>query len=202
MLDRHPEQRIGEPVRAWGDLSGPGHSVQFYRSEDELLEGLRGFIGAALLAGDAGLIIATAGHRQALAERLQSWGFDLERASGQHRYIALDARETLSKFVVGGAPNAARFFDFTSDLIHRTAEPARGMRRRKIAVFGEMVALLHEDGETEAALQLEELWNALLDVYPFHLHCAYPAVKFDKDRDAALLQRIEAQHVRVVSDAA
>lgn len=202
MIEPDQGRRIAEPVRDWGDVSHPGHSVQFYRSDDELLEGLRGFIGGALLAGDAGLVIATEAHRTALAERLQGWGFDLERATAQGRYIALDARDTLSKFLVGDVPNAERFFDLVGGLIDRTAEPAMGMRRRKIAAFGEMVALLHQDGDTEAALHLEDLWNALMGVQPFHLHCAYPDALFDKVRDANLIERIEAQHTRIVSDAA
>src|SRR5581483_7945190 len=95
---------------AWADLDRPGHTVEFYRSDEDLLNGLRGFIGPALLAGGAGVIIATPEHLLALASKLQDSGIDLNAATKHGRYVALDAAETLQNFMVGASPDPARFF--------------------------------------------------------------------------------------------
>jgi hypothetical protein len=185
-------------VREWGSLDSRGHSVQFYADEEELLAGLRGFVGAAVLGGDAAVVIASPEHRQGLRDRLERSGIDVELAVQQERYIALDAAATLAQFMEGERPNAGRFFDVVGALIERTAEPQLGIRRRRIAAYGEMVALLRATGRTEAAIELEELWNALRDVKPFYLHCAYPTGLFDRVQDADTLARIEAEHTLVV----
>ena len=52
------------------DLDHRGHVVQFYADDSFLLEGLSRFIGSALGAGDAGVVIATKAHRDELTLRL------------------------------------------------------------------------------------------------------------------------------------
>jgi hypothetical protein len=188
-------------VREWGNLERPGHSVQFYASDDALLGGLRGFLGGALLNGDADIVIATPEHRRALAESLQASGMNLRWAAEDSRYVELDARETLSRFMVDGAPDASRFFEVMSAAFEHMAEPVFGMPRRRIAAFGEMVAILAAEGRVDAALQVEELWNALSRVHPFYLHCAYPASLFDGRRHAGTLERIRGEHMLVLSGA-
>jgi hypothetical protein len=41
-----------------------------------------------------------------------------------------------------------------------------------------MVAILWQQGQERAALELEKLWNELLNERNFHLHCAYPKPLF------------------------
>ena len=123
----------------WGNLAHPGHSVQFYRSDSELLASLHPFTANALASGDAAIIIATPDHRNALADLLERSGLDLIAATAEHRYVALDAAETLAKFMVGDSADAARFFELTGALIDTVAEPSLGMPRRRIATYGEMV---------------------------------------------------------------
>jgi hypothetical protein len=84
-----------------------GHSVQFYADDSFLLDGLGRFIGTALGAGDAAIVVATRAHREALERRLQARGLSTAKAMRQGRFIALDAAETLQKFMVEGYPDAA-----------------------------------------------------------------------------------------------
>src|ERR1700726_990813 len=85
------------------------HSVQFYENADALLERAGRFLAAGLTAGDASVIIATEPHRRGLEERLIAGGVDLAAARAEGRYLALDAEETLSKFMVGSEPDARAF---------------------------------------------------------------------------------------------
>jgi PAS domain S-box-containing protein len=69
---------------------------------------------------------------------------------------------------------------------------------RRVAVFGEMVALLWMDGRFEAAIQLEQLWNELARTHSFQLHCAYPLSQFSKQEDAEKILEICAEHSHIV----
>jgi hypothetical protein len=53
------------PVAPWGehDRDSHGHVVQFYSEDRSLLETLARFIGSALEAGDAAIVVATEAHR-------------------------------------------------------------------------------------------------------------------------------------------
>ena len=60
-----------------------------------------------------------------------------------------------------------------------------------------MVALLRADGRGEAALRLEELWDALAHTLPLSILCAYPMTSFSAERDVTPLLEICAQHSHV-----
>src|SRR4051794_26764845 len=104
----YPTAPLAPPV-PWGDLDAHPHSVQFYEDDTFLLDELSRFIGAALGAGDAALVIATQAHREELARRLAARGLNLARPIAQGRYVALDAAETLATFMRDGRPDPARF---------------------------------------------------------------------------------------------
>ena len=133
------------PSSRWDSPRTHGHSVQFYEDESFLLEGLGRFIGAALVAGDSALVIASKAHCDGLSAHLRSRGLDITLAIEEGRFLSLDAVETLAKFMVDGRPEPARCARIVGDLITRLASAARGETRR-VAAFGEMVALLWREG--------------------------------------------------------
>ena len=174
-----------------------GHVVQFYGEDGFLLDELSRFIGTALGAGEAAVVIATQEHRDGLARRLQAWGLDTGKAIVQGRYILLDAAETSAKIAPGGWPDPVRFTEIVGGVIAR-AVTAREGESRRIAAFGEMVALLWADGKPDAAIELEKLWNGLAKTYSFHLRCAYPMSSFCREEHGDLLLRVCAEHSAVI----
>src|SRR5271169_2206727 len=74
------ESRALAPVAPWGDHRHPSHVVQFYGEDGFLLDELSRFIGPALGAGEAAVVIATEEHREGLAQRLKAWGLDTAKA--------------------------------------------------------------------------------------------------------------------------
>ena len=48
------------------------------------------------------------------------------------------------------------------------------IEHKRVVLFGEMVALLCAEGRMKAAIELEQLWNELIQTHSFHLRCAYP----------------------------
>lgn len=184
------------PIARTGEL-GPDHTVHFYGEDTYLLDELGRFIGTALVAGDSALVIATKEHRDGLAQQLKSRGVDASRAFEQGRYVCLDAAETLAKFMVDGWPDAALATEVLGSVLKQAAAAAGGKNRR-ISAFGEMVALLWAQGNAEAAVQLEQLWNDLGRKYPMALRCAYPMSGFDHEAHGDLFLKICAEHSHVV----
>lgn len=175
------------------------HAMYLYRESDSLVEALCDYIGPALAGGNAAILVVTPRHRDALEHRLMARGMSTYKASQQGRYIALDASETLSKITLDGMPDAA-LFELT---IGGIISGARGFLRNghsKIAVFGEMVALLSAQGKIEATIRLEQLWNDLAMKHSFSLRCAYPIANFSGEKSTQPLIRVCAEHSAVLFD--
>lgn len=181
------------PVSDWSQMSESEHFVQFYEADAFLLNSLGGYIHAALDAGEVAIVVATEAHRAGLEERLREYGLDSAAAKASGQYVSLDAAETLSQFMVDGSPDAGLFEEVVGGVIERAA---RGGRR--VRAFGEMVALLWADGNYDAAIRLEGLWNDLSESYSFSLFCAYPMRGFGAEEFAGQLSDICTKHSRVI----
>src|SRR5437870_2139886 len=181
------------PICDWSELTESDHFVQFYENDDFLLNSLSGYIGMGLSLGDACIVIATRAHRERLDQRLQSYGLDIFAARAFGQYLHLDADETLLQLTVDGQVDARRFAELAGGLMTRAAQGGRRVR-----VFGEMVALLCERGDAEAAVQLEEYWNELRTAHTFLLFCAYPMESCAGENLSEWLKSVCATHSRVI----
>jgi DNA-binding NarL/FixJ family response regulator len=74
------------------------HEAGFYSDDQRLLDGLTQFLGAALKARNAAIVVATESHRERLLPRLQAYGLDIVAAIEEGRFIALDAANAVSTF--------------------------------------------------------------------------------------------------------
>lgn len=154
------------------------HVVQFYESEHNLAVAAGGFLGAGLAAGQTALVVAAAHHRASFEAELASAGIDLASARACGRYRSLDAEELLATFMVDGEPDGERFDASVGALVRELTASGTPLR-----VYGEMVALLWEQGAVTAAMTLEELWNDLGRGSAFELFCAYPSSSLDGSAD-------------------
>ncbi len=153
------------------------HAVAFYDQDHELVDLVVEMTVSALAAEDPVVLVATASHRAAIDVALREHGVDasLQRSTGH--LVTLDAAATLAAFMVDGVPDQHLFDVHIGGVLAEAA--ARGAA---VQVFGEMVALLWDDGNVIGALQLEELWNDLLATGPYELLCAYPTASMDTAR--------------------
>ena len=184
----------------WGEISPCEHLVQIYRENDVFLDALDGFVYGGLVKDDGVIVIATPDHLAALAHRMDSRGIDVAAASARDQYIALDAAETLAKFMVplGGMqwPDERRFDQVVTEVIQRARDDGKGGTRR-VRAFGEMVALLWQQGNCGATVRLEYLWHDFCKKNAFCLFCAYPRAYFTQNAEESIQQICDA-HSRVV----
>jgi DNA-binding NarL/FixJ family response regulator len=175
------------------------HEAGFYSGDASLLDDITQFIGTALRAGNAAIVIATESHRNSLLPRLQAYGLDTAAAIEQGRYMSLDAADTISKFMLNGIPEPVRFLRLLGDLIATAAEAMKGEQAR-VAIFGECVHLLWAQGNAEAAIQVEKLGNQLAKAYDLDILCGYSLGSVQGGMDSQIFQRICAEHSAVHSE--
>jgi signal transduction histidine kinase/ActR/RegA family two-component response regulator len=181
------------PRLNWNQMGESEHFVQFYETDVYLLDSLEGFIRAGLEVGDACVVVATGAHRVALEERLRARGLDVAAASASGQFVSLDAAETLAKFMVDGEPEPVRFAEVIGEIIEKAA-----INGRRVRAFGEMVALLWAEGNSDAAIRLEGLWNELQKTRSFSLFCAYEMGSFGGEQFSEPFSNICTSHSQVI----
>ena len=176
----NPSDQVAPSLAHTPNHDHDGHVVQLYSDDGFLIDVLGRFVGGAIAAGDVAIVLATASHRSELEKQLSGRGVDLNRAAAQGRYITLDVSDTLPRFMVNGAADETRFKAIIGGVLSQAKKAIDGKNCR-IAVFGELVAVLWAEGKPQEAIRVEEFWNDLSKEYSFSLLCAYPITGFDNE---------------------
>jgi hypothetical protein len=158
---------IPRETESWTELvrrpAGGEHFAQLYSDERFLYELVGEYAATALERGEAVIIIATPAHREGFLSVL-----DDSEAVQRGQLVLLDAEETLARFSAGGTPDWQSFHASIGGLIARVRLDYPAVR-----AYGEMVDVLWQRGERDAAIRLEEFWNDLAELQTFSLLCAY-----------------------------
>ena len=120
-------------------------------------------------------------------------GVGIDAAVAAGAYLVVDARETLQRFLIDGRPDARLFDEVVGELVRAAAATGR-----PVCAYGEMVALLWDDGRVNAAIELEALWNDLGLRVPFSLFCSYPSSAVTRADRSELLRQICCSHTAVI----
>ena len=180
------------------------HAVQFYKDAKSLAGTVAGFLREGLNIGEPAIIVATSVHAAAITSELSALGVDVPALRATGELQILDARKLLSAFMIGNRPDALMFRSNVGDLIERLCS---GRQPCPIRVYGEMVDLLWQEGNTEGAIRLEILWNQLASAYDFSLLCGYAVGHFYKEtareasgtREGTGIDAVCRQHSHVIS---
>lgn len=169
------------------------HLVQFYEDEAFLLDNVSEFLGNTLSKGGSAIALARSTFLAGLEARLTEAGLDVEDAQRAGRYTTLDAHDVLKLIMDGRQADAGRFLTLFSGVIDDAA-----LAGRPVSIFGELVSLLAEDDNHEAALHIEQLWNDLLVTRTFTLYCAYTLESLGPNGMTKHSHDICGAHTRVV----
>ena len=169
------------------------HAVRFYENDKSLAHIVANFLTEGLAAGNPGIVIATPAQRGAVLKELAARSVDVVQLQHSDDLILLDAQNTLSTFMMNGKPVADEFKNSMCAVIERAC---RGRADCVVRIYGQMVDILWKDGEQEAAIRLEMLWNQLANTQAFSLLCGYAMGHFYKD---ANFDEICSHHTHVIS---
>lgn len=176
--------------------TGRRHEVAFYADEARLLDDWALRAEAAVHAGDGFIVVASDSCREKLRDILRARGMDVDRAVRNGTYVALDVSESLSRMMVDGLPDEARFWKATFPLLLATANAT--MRRRMIAC-GECAPALCALGQPDAAIRLEQLWDDAARTFDLDIFCGYPSNLTVQSDGNDVFERLCAVHTAVDS---
>jgi hypothetical protein len=165
------------------------HSVQLYDDTERLADAVARYAQAGLARGEAVVLIATPEHRHAFLRKLDC----ADVAYGEERLTVLDAERTLERFMANGMPQWKRFHEVIGGLIAELR-----LRHPTVCAYGEMVDVLWQRGEREAAIRLEEYWNELGRLQTFSLFCAYRLSPLDPASYGGPLESVCKTHTHLI----
>ena len=186
-----------ETTANWPELvrhpSAGDHMVQVYQDDAFLAEAVAEYVGQGLRQGAAAVIIASPAHADAFMRRLESEGAAAQTALEHGQLRLLDAEETLASFMPGGQLDWRQFQARIGGLIAelRLEYPA-------VRAYGEMVDVLWQRGEREAAIRLEHFWNDLAGLQTFSLFCAYRLDNLDSAAYGGPLECVCKVHTHLI----
>ena len=186
-----------ETTANWPELvrhpAAGDHIAQVYRDDAFLVEAVAEYIGQGLRQGDAALIIASPAHADAFMRRLETDGRASRAALERGQLRLLDAEETLAGFAPGAQPDWRQFQAQIGGLIAelRLQYPA-------VRAYGEMVDVLWQRGQRDAAVRLEQLWNHLARLQTFSLFCAYRLDNLDSAAYGGALECVCELHTHLI----
>jgi hypothetical protein len=170
------------------------HAVQFYQDDFVLCSRVARFLAEGARVGEPAIVIATASHRECIADCLRKGGLDVNMLRHDGMLQMLDADQTLAMFMVNGVPDRGCFMTSVGRIVEQTANLAGA---GAIRAYGEMVDLLWKGGNPEGAIKLEVLWNQLATRYTFSLLCGYAMGNFYKQTATLGYLDVCAEHAHV-----
>jgi hypothetical protein len=173
------------------------HGVHVYRDVDDLAASVATFLAAGFERGEPAVVVARAANRAAFERALDARGWTRTKRDTFRLLTVADAEETLEAILVDGHPSRERFESVVGTLLDRAADLFPGRRPR---VFGEMVDVLCDRGDANAAVELEEIWSWFGGMRRFSLLCGYRLDIFDRSTQVDVLPKICAVHTHVLPE--
>ena len=158
------------PDVASSEVAAVDHRVQFFETDSSLYPAIDQFFSTGQKAGEPLAVYATLSHRQGFKQHLRSLGHDVEALCQSGQLAFFDAEETLARVMVDDKPDPALF----NSLIGGALDVLRlNSGHGRVRAYGEMADLLWKQGNPQATVALEALWNAFSIERSFALFCGY-----------------------------
>lgn len=176
--------------------NGHSHKVVFYPDDPSFARGFADFAKAAISAARDVVIVATASHRADIRRFLVEDGVDVDRAVQVGTFFEADAHELLSSMIVNDMPERTRVETFAANMLAKRAKVQNGTDAR-VAVCGELAPTLLANGNVEAAIQVEHIFNNFAKAQKVDVLCGYIGREFSGDERKQIFERICAEHSAV-----
>jgi hypothetical protein len=179
----------------WAE-SPHAHAAKTYLESGDLADSVAAYVAAGFEAGEPAVLVATADHAGLVAERLAGSGWDAHRIDELGLLVLADAESTLGRIMDGRHPSPFAFERVIGGILD---EVSARFPERRVRAFGELVNVLRERGQHDAAVELEELWNRLARTRDFTLLCGYRVDVFDRASQIEMLPDVCRLHTHVTA---
>jgi hypothetical protein len=165
------------------------HVVQLFDTDESRAARVAEFLAEGYRLGEPLVVIGRPESWPNVIDRLRTLGVDPNQAAAEGMLVVKNAEDTLRRLSRDGSPDPDRFQDTVGKALSVLA--TRGPRVR---AYGEMVDILAQADDLNAALSLEALWNVAAEKVPIYLLCGYSAPHFISATTHRALRDICAAH--------
>jgi hypothetical protein len=166
--------------------------MSYFDDPGQLGAGIATFVAEGLSVGEPAVVLTRPAHHALITAELYARGVDVEAAIAAGDLLLLDAEETLATLMNGSdMPDAAIYHRNVGAVV---SSLLRG-RPGPVRIFGDMVDLLWQRGQYDAAIRVELLSNELAVLQPISVICGYSIGHFLKRTEK--LQQVEQLHGRM-----
>jgi len=169
------------------------HEAVFYSTKEQSVDDWVSTAEDALTSGATFIVLAFDERRHRLQAVLEARGVNVARAIRDGRFIAMDVEEAISQWMVDGMPDEARFWPAVTSVMLAAARASTSERPHVVAC-GECAPSLCEQGDAEAAIRLEQLWDEVAAIYNLDVFCGYSSDGCRCDDPGDVRERLAAVH--------
>ncbi|MHB1246050.1 MAG: MEDS domain-containing protein [Sulfuriferula sp.] len=169
------------------------HIVQICQNEIFLVETVTHYVRTGLNNDEAVIVITTPARRKAIIASMEPGEDPIlgQKNQGQLRFF--DAEILLSTFMIDGMPEWEPFFKHIGHIIQ-----VMQLNHKKIRTYGDMVNILWQNKQHDAAILLEKFWNDLSEQQDFSLLCTYSMDNLNQNAYDGSLARICQYHSHLI----
>jgi len=178
-------------------VAGSRHTVQFHANDSHYLDDISQLVAATLRSGEQIAIVTSEANLVGVAQRLQARQLNVAMLAERGQYIATDSALALSQVMHDGKPDKERLAEMIHSLDRLRLATPNGPGR--LTIFGDITVSLCRNGDFEAALEVERIWNELTRALPFFTVCSYPIDCFEHEEGRNQLPNVCAEHSAVTS---
>jgi DNA-binding NarL/FixJ family response regulator len=191
----------GRGVEQTGRHSSPNgrrHEALYYSNDAQLLDQWTSVAEAALRDDATYFVLATDPRRDRLEAMLRARGVDMARAIRDGRYVSVSVDKALSNFMVGNRLDETRFWETVNPWMLRMANASTAEHPRVVAC-GECAPALCAQGNGEAAVRLEQLWDEVTRTYHLDTFCGYSSGGCHCEDPDEVIEKVRAAHTATYS---
>jgi len=177
----------------WKEIALHEHVVQLYENDGVLIDTMVGFVETAIEANENAVVVATYKHLNALEDRLESYGLNIETLISEHKFIPFNVEEIIGDTIINGQINQELLDKNLAEISVKAA-----YNQKKFRMFGEMSSYLFSLGYKEDAIRMESSGNDFCRSLPGSVCCAYPKKLFS-GLQADYSKPICCAHTKIIS---
>jgi len=178
-------------------VAGSRHIVQFRDNDSHYLDEISQLVGATLRSGEQVVIVTSEANLTGVAQRLGARQINVAMLAERGQYVTQDSGLALSHVMRHGGADKERLAEVVHGLERLRLAAPNGPGR--LTIVGDMTVSLCRNGDFEAALEFERIWNELTRALPFFTVCSYPIDCFEHEDARNQLPNVCAEHSAVTS---
>ena len=185
--------RVVERTIRHSALHSRRHEAVFYSDDELLTDEWTSIAEDALNAGATFMLVAFDARRDRLRAKLEALGVNVAGAVSDGRYVSLSVAEVTSKWMTNGQVDQTRFWAAVTPVLLAAAR-ASTAEQPQVVACGECAPSLCANGDAEAAIRLEQLWNEVAQTYHLDVFCGYASDGCRCDDRKDVLARLRETH--------